>query len=159
MIFVMPIDSQIKTLLLTDAEYSASGSPECGLVKSDIMTVLVLYHISGFKHFKIFYEGIIIKLFRNDFPKAPSYARFIVLINRAWMPLTMFLANKFGNKTVCYYIDSTKLTVCDNHRIHRHKVFRNLATRGKTSMGWFFGFKLHIVFNDLNEIIAVKITP
>jgi Transposase DDE domain len=44
---------------------------------------------------------------------------------------------------------------CDNHR--RHKVFAGLAQRGK--MGWFFGFKLHLVFNNDNEIVALKLTP
>ena len=48
---------------------------------------------------------------------------------------------------------------CDNHRISRHKVFADLAQRGKTSMGWFFGFKLHLVFNNDNEIVALKLTP
>src|SRR4051794_30319372 len=48
---------------------------------------------------------------------------------------------------------------CDNHRINRHKVFADLAQRGKTSMGWFFGFKLHLVFNNDNEIVALKLTP
>src|SRR4051795_8338199 len=48
---------------------------------------------------------------------------------------------------------------CDNHRISRHKVFADLAQRGKTSMGWFFGFKLHLVFNTDNEIVALKLTP
>ena len=62
-------------------------------------------------------------------------------------------------KTGIYYIDSTALLVCDNHRIHRHKTFSSLAARGKTSMGWFFGFKLHLVFNHLNEIVACKLTP
>src|SRR3954451_15699527 len=46
---------------------------------------------------------------------------------------------------------------CDNHRINRHKVFADLAQRGK--MGWFFGFKLHLVFNTDNEIVALKLTP
>ena len=55
--------------------------------------------------------------------------------------------------------DSTKLAVCHNRRIHRHKVFDGLAARGKTSMGWFFGFKLHFVINHKGQIMAVKITP
>src|SRR3954447_6028736 len=46
---------------------------------------------------------------------------------------------------------------CDNHRLSRHKVFAGLPQRGK--MGWFFGFKLHLVFNNDNEIIALKLTP
>src|SRR3954453_19515018 len=69
------------------------------------------------------------------------------------------LLSHLGNKTGVYYIDSTALPVCDNHRISRHKVFAGLAQRGKTSMGWFFGFKLHLVFNTDNEIVALKLTP
>ena len=36
-------------------------------------------------------------------------------------------------------------------------MFADLAQRGK--MGWFFGFKLHLVFNNDNEIVALKLTP
>src|SRR6187551_2409465 len=68
-------------------------------------------------------------------------------------------AQPLGTRTGLYYIDSTALPVCDNHRINRHKVFAGLAQRGKTSMGWFFGFKLHLVFNTDNEIVALKLTP
>src|SRR3954465_7035111 len=62
-----------------------------------------------------------------------------------------------GTRTRLYYIDSTALPVCDNHRINRHKVFAGLAQRGK--MGWFFGFKLHLIFNNCHEIVALKLTP
>jgi hypothetical protein len=64
-----------------------------------------------------------------------------------------------GHRTGIYYIDSTALAVCHNRRLGRHKTFKDLAARGKTSMGWFFGFKLPLVFNHLNEIVAVKLTP
>jgi Transposase DDE domain len=67
--------------------------------------------------------------------------------------------SRTGRKTGIYYIDSTALPVCHNRRIGRHQTFAGLATRGKTSMGWFFGFKLHLVFNHLNEMVAVKLTP
>src|SRR3954470_24125625 len=69
------------------------------------------------------------------------------------------LVSRLGTRTGIYYIDSTALPVSDNHRISRHKVFADLAQRGKTSMGWFFGFKLHLVFNNDNEIVALKLTP
>jgi len=70
-----------------------------------------------------------------------------------------FLLSKLGKKTGIYYIDSTALPVCHNRRIGQHKTFTELAARGKTSMGWFLGFKLHLVFNDLHEIVALKLTP
>ena len=74
--------------------------------------------------------------------------------------MVFFLASRMSRKTDIYYIDSTPLPVCHNRRIAKHKVFTGLArTRGKTSMGWFFGFKLHIVFNHQREIVALKLKP
>ena len=75
------------------------------------------------------------------------------------MPLVVFLVSHLGTRTGLYYIEFHRPPVCDNHRISRHKVFADLAQRGKTSMGWFFGFKLHLVFNNRNEIVALKLTP
>lgn len=57
------------------------------------------------------------------------------------------------------FIDSFSLEVCHQRRIHSHKVFKNIAQRGKTSVGWFYGFKLHIIINHIGEIIAFYITP
>ena len=67
----------------------------------------------------------------------------------------MFVAMQglLHNSSNCY-IDSTKLAVCDNHRIHQHKVFKGLAQRGKTSMGWFYGLKLHVIINDKGALIS-----
>jgi len=69
-----------------------------------------------------------------------------------------FMLSRLGRKTGIYYIDSTALPVCHNRRIRRHQTFAGLAERGKTTMGWFFGFKLHLVFNQLNQIVALKLT-
>ncbi len=64
-----------------------------------------------------------------------------------------------GEETGLYFADASKLAVCHNRRIGRHKVFDGLAARGKTSMGWFHGLKLHVVINHKGEIMALKITP
>jgi Transposase DDE domain len=53
---------------------------------------------------------------------------------------------------------STALPVCHRRRIGRHKTFTGLAARGRTSMGWFLGFQLSLVFHDLNEMVALKLT-
>src|SRR3954454_20233614 len=95
----------------------------------------------------------------GSFPGLPCYEHFVGLQKSVFVPLVFFLLSHLGNKTGVYYIDSTALPVCDNHRINRHKVFADLAQRGKTSMGWFFGFKLHLVFNNRHEIVALKLTP
>ena len=126
-------------LLRQEAQPAKKRGPQAGLADSEIMTILVLYHSSHFRHFKAFYEGVVLTLLRSAFPKAPCYARFIALTNHVWVPLTVFLLSRMGADGL-YYIDSTALAVCHNRRINRHKVFAGLATRGKTSTGWFFGF-------------------
>ena len=132
--------------------------PECGLSESEIMTIVVLYHGSRYRYFKSFYHGVVLAFLKQAFPGLPSYERFIALKPRIFVPLLMFFASRSGKRTGIYYVDSTALPVCHNRRIARHKAFAGLAARGKTSMGWFFGFKLHLVFNHEHEIVAVRLT-
>jgi hypothetical protein len=133
--------------------------PKPGLSVSEIITLLLVLHSSRFKYLKNFYQGVAMPLLRPCFPGLPCYEQFVTVQKRAFVPLMFFLLSRMGKKTGIYYIDSTALPVCDNHRIHRHQTFAGLAARGKTSMGWFFGFKLHLVFNHLNQIVACKLTP
>ncbi|MBV8451667.1 MAG: transposase [Deltaproteobacteria bacterium] len=99
------------------------------------------------------------EVLRRYFPGMPYYERFVALQPSVLIPLLGFLLSRRGHRTGIYYIDSTALAVCHNRRIGRHKTFAGLAARGKTSLGWFFGFKLHLVFNHLHEIVALKLTP
>jgi hypothetical protein len=126
---------------------------------SEIMTIIVLYHLSRYKTFKDFYMNSVLITYRKEFPNAVSYSRFITLMKDAFMPLLILLLGIRGEETGIYYIDSTKLTVCHNLRIHRNKVFKDAAKRGKTSTGWFFGFKLHVVVNNKGEIMNFVLTP
>lgn len=59
----------------------------------------------------------------------------------------------FGECTGISFVDSTKISVCHNKRIYRHKTFDGLAKHGKSTMGWFYGFKLYFVCNEKGEII------
>jgi hypothetical protein len=136
-----------------------SRGPDPGLAEAEIITLLLELHSSGFKYLKNFYNSPRGEVLRRYFPGMPCYERFIALQQRAFLPLVAFLVSKLGKKTGVYYSDSTALPVCHNRRIGRHKTVTGLAARGRTSMGWFFGFKLHLVFNDLNEIVALKLTP
>ena len=133
--------------------------PEPGLCDSEIITLLLVLHSSsGFKYLKNFYNSWAGEALRRDFPGMPCYERFVTVQKRAFVPQALFLLSRMGKKTGFYCIDSTSLPVCHNRRIGRHKTFAGLAERGKTSMGWFYGFKLHLVFNHLNEIVAFKLT-
>jgi hypothetical protein len=75
------------------------------------------------------------------------------------VPLVAYLHTQLGHCTGISFIDSTSLAVCRNPRIHQHRVFAGRAARGKTSVGWFYGFKLHLVVNDQGELVAFCLTP
>lgn len=136
-----------------------SRGPAAGLCESEIITILLILHRSGYKCLKSFYRGPFGEILKKYFPGMPCYERFVLLQKKAILPLSAFAFARSGRKSGIYYIDSTSLPVCRNQRIRRHKTFKGLAERGKTSMGWFFGLKLHLVFNHLHEIVAFRLTP
>ena len=131
----------------------------CSMTLSEIMTIIVLFHIVRYRDFKTFYQGHVCMYLRSEFPNLVSYNRFVELMKESLMPLAVLLYHCPGRKTGRYFIDATPLPVCHNLRIKRHKVFKGLAARGKTSTGWFFGFKLHLVINTHGEIMSFKLTP
>src|SRR5262245_57679104 len=126
---------------------------------SEMLTIMVLFHVSPCKVFKYFYVHHVAELHKKEFPKLVSYSRFVQLMPRLFVPLCVLLQNLFGEKTGIYIADPTALPVCHKKRINRNRVFKGLAARGKTTMGWFYGFKLHLVINHKGSIVAVKITP
>jgi hypothetical protein len=105
------------------------------LSRAEMLFIMVLFHLSPFKHFKVFYHYGIGQQYRACFGDLPHYDRFISLMPRLFTPLMVLLHSLSGEQTGLYFADSTKLAVCHNRRIHRHKVFDGLAARGKTSMG------------------------
>lgn len=125
---------------------------------SEVMTIVILFHQSGFRFFKYFYCQMIVPFWKLAFPKLLSYNRFIEIMPRCLQALSTFFHQVKGTDTGISIIDSTKLVVCHNLRIKRNRVFKGLANRGKSSTGWFYGFKLHIVINNLGEIINIKVT-
>ena len=129
------------------------------LCESEIMTILILFHHSQYRTFKAFYTEYVCHHLCEAFPDLVSYKRMVALMKRVGIPLWVYLRLSMGVCTGISFVDSTSLTVCHNRRIERHRVFDGWAQRGKTTMGWFFGFKLHLVINDVGELIAVHLTP
>jgi hypothetical protein len=130
------------------------------LTISEVMTILIAFHQSHYRDFKAYYCENVLKNWHAEFPGLVSYNRFVEYIPSAAVPLLVYLRTCcLGNCSGISFIDSTSLDVCLNQRIHSHKVFSGLAQRGKTSMGWFFGFKLHLVVNDRGELLQFCITP
>jgi len=125
---------------------------------SDIMTVVIYFHHSGYRTFKKYYKEC--GALKGAFDGVLSYNRFIEVIQQALLPLAAFMNLCCKDKcTGLGFIDSTKIQVCHNLRINRNKVFAGLAARGKTSTGWFYGFKLHLIINECGEIVSYAITP
>lgn len=126
---------------------------------SELLFIEVFFHFSAYKDFKHYYLYGMCCEHRDKFRKLPSYQRFVSLKKQLFMPLTVLLQSLKGEETGIYFADSTSLKVCHNKRISNHKVFNGLAARSKSTMGWFFGLKLHLILNHKSEIMAIKITP
>lgn len=129
------------------------------LCLSERMTILIHFHQSGYRTFKHYYKRHVCVHLRREFPNLVSYTRFVELMAQTLLPLMVYLHHCFGSCTGISFVDATPLAVCRTQRIHRHKVFQGIAARGKTSMGWFYGFKLHLVANDRGELLACQLTP
>ena len=127
--------------------------------KSEILTITVRFHLSGHRTFKHFYIFYVQKHLQDEFPVTLSYNRFVELMQSNMLPLVLYMKTCcLGQCTGISFVDSTALRVCKNKRIKANKVFREIATVGKSTMGWFYGFKLHLMVNDKGEVLDFVIT-
>jgi transposase len=129
------------------------------LSRAGMLFIVVLFHLSPFKHFKAFCHCGIGQQYRTCSGDLPHHDRFVSLMPRLFAPLMVLLHSLGGEQTGIYFADPARLAVCHNRRLHRHKVFAGLAARAKTSMGWFYGLRLHFVINHKGQIVALTITP
>lgn len=129
------------------------------LCLSETLTIIIAFHWSGYRNFKAFYTQRVCVHWQQAFPGLVSYSRFVEWMPATLLPLCAYLRHCFGKCSGTSFIDSTSLKVCHNRRIAGHRVFKDLAARGKTSVGWFFGFKLHLVVNAQGELLNVILTP
>lgn len=126
---------------------------------SEIITILILFHLHRYRDLKTFYLGYVKNHLKSEFPNQVSYNRFVELQKSSILPMLFFLIKtRMGNCTGISFIDSTPLKVCHNKRIKRNKVFKGFAELGHNSVGYFYGFKLHLVINDKGELLSFMIT-
>lgn len=125
---------------------------------SEIMTIIILFHRSHYRDFKNFYLCYVHTHLKEAFPLLLSYTRFLEVMPKVLVPLCSYFTHLKGKPTGLAFVDSTSLKVCHNLRIPRHKVFEGVASRGKGTMGWFYGFKLHLIVNHKGDILAAKLT-
>lgn len=147
------IEFKKQQLLLTNN--SSTRNRKATLCDSEIITILICFHGGQFRNFKHYYLHYVCVHLRDCFPEVVSYNRFIELSHKAAIAFMLFMHYCCKGKcTGISFIDSTVLRVCHNKRIRRNKVFKDVAAVGKSSMGWFFGFKLHLIINDKGEVLS-----
>lgn len=128
------------------------------LSDSEALTIMIHFHQSQYRTFKAYYQAHVAVYLRGEFPQLISYGRFVQRMPRLLGWLCLYLFSRFGLCRGISFVDATFIAVCDNRRIQQHKVFKGIATRGKGSTGWSFGFKLHLVVNDAGELLAIYLT-
>jgi hypothetical protein len=129
------------------------------LSPSEIITILIHFHQSQYRNFKAFYLLHVCQHLNSEFKNLLSYNRFVALIPTVFAPMCAYLQSRKAESTGIGFIDSTSIIVCHPKRIYGHKVFKGIAQLGKTTKGWFYGFKLHLICNHRGELLSCQITP
>ena len=106
------------------------------------MTILIAFHQSCYRNNTTYYQEKVQCEWADAFPERVSYQRFIEWVPGTLVPMCAYLRSCFGKCSGISFMDSTCIKVCHNRRISQHKVFEDLAARGKTSVDWFFGNKI-----------------
>ena len=158
--FCLEFDNFIKPHLIESDYQTNRRTRKKNLETSEVITIMICFHLGCFKNMKHFYTNYVQIHLKNEFPNTVSYNRFVELMQASAVPLMLFLKLKrIGNCTGISFMDSTEIKVCRTQRAHNHKVFIDLAKMGKGTMGWFYGFKLHLIINDKGELLSFFITP
>ena len=157
--FCKEIDKAKEGHVLSANSKIKSRKRQCKLSDSEVITIMIAFHLKQFRNIKHFYINYIQKHMQGEFPQTVSYNRFVELQQKAFIPMCVFLQTCcLGECTGISFIDSTPLKACHIKREKQNKVFKGYATKGQCSMGWFYGFKLHLVINDKGEIIDFLFT-
>jgi len=161
--FCIKFEEYCKTVLTAQDYNDVSDFKMCSsknLALSEVMTIVIYFHLSSYRNFKHYYIKHVSTVLKPLFPRLVSYNRFVELMQEALIPLLLYIKLcRLGKCSGISFMDSTTLDVCHNKRIYSHKVFKGIAQRGKSSTGWFYGFKLHLVINDCGEILSFFVTP
>ena len=144
-----------RSRMIAEGERRRKRSGELSL--SEMLTITIGFHMSGYRTFKKYYMSLLAN-HRNEFPSIISYTRFIQWMPSLTGPMAAYLMSRFGEVTGIAFVDSTALAVCGNKRITRNRVFKDQAKIGRTTIGWFFGFKVHLIINEYGELLNIRVT-
>lgn len=148
-------ENEVQKISLTSVKETKKPTRKPALSLAEIVTILIMYSFSPCKNFKFYYLAWVK---HKDFPNKVSYQRFIELQQRAMLIIAALANLCRGKETGHYYVDSTTIAICHNKRTSKNKVFKGIAEIGKSTMGWFYGFKLHLLINQKGEVMNISIT-
>jgi hypothetical protein len=155
--FCVMFSEQLKTRQI--ANNAKKRNRAFTLSESEVITIAIFFHLGSFRNFKHYYLHYVCIHLNGYFPQTVSYNRFIELMQSTLLPMAIFLKTScLGQCTGISFLDSTPLRVCHVKREYIHKTFKGIARKGQCSIGWFFGFKLHVVINDKGEILDFVLT-
>jgi transposase len=128
--------------------------------RSEVMAIQIAYHHSGRTCLKYFYQMDILGTYAGCFPKAPCYGRFVALLPHTVAELCLLAISRCGLPgREANFVDSKPIKACHIKREKQNRVFDGKARKGKSSVGWFYGFKLHAVVNHCGELVRFLLTP
>ncbi len=122
------------------------------------MTIVIAFHQSRYRDFNTYYIYFVCRYLTNEFSELVSYRRMFKRMQNVLVPLFSYLTLRQARPTGIAFVDSSKLQVCHNLRILRHQFSKGTSKRGKGMIGWFYGFKLHLIINNQSGIISDKVT-
>ena len=158
--FCKEIDKVMEGHLLESESAKKHRNRKFTMSDSEVISIMIFFHLMRYRDFKHFYINHVQVNMKSEFPNTVSYNRFVELQRKAFLLMCIYLKTCcLGKCTGITFIDSTPLKACHIKREKQNKVFKQLAAKGQCSIGWFFGFKLHIVINDKGEIIDFLLTP
>lgn len=152
------LNSSLTTKKLISEDKRSYKPRLCKLSASEVMTICIAFHQSSYRNFKAFYLQYVIPYLSGQFKNLVSYNRFLELMSDNLECLSDYLVSRFDKPTGISYIDSTPIQVCKPKRMGRNKVFAGMGKKAKSTIGWFFGFKLHLIINECGGLLAVKCT-
>ena len=84
---------------------------------SEVITIMIFFHLGGFRNMKYFYLYYVQKHMSHLFPNTVSYNRFLELMQNATLPMSIFLKSCcMGEGTGIFFMDSTPIRVGKNKR-------------------------------------------
>lgn len=155
--FCLDFEAKLNSELISSQ--SQKRKRKSRLCLSEVMTIIVHFHQSSYRNFQDYYQKSILTIYHRYFPSLVSYNRFVELMPDALLPLICYLNSRKGQCSGISFIDSMGIPICHNKRAKRNKVFRGLSGWGKSSVDWYFGFKLHLIINEQGELLAFQVTP